>query len=68
VNRASGSKIWWSLSWGCEPHCETWVPVFQMRPYKPRSRVTVGVARQRSLPAQRPLVPSIGLNLQPSHR
>jgi hypothetical protein len=44
------------------------VPVFRMRPYKPRSRVAVGVARKRSLPAQRPWAPSIGLNLQPCHR
>jgi hypothetical protein len=34
VVRASGSRI-----------CGTWVPVFRMRPYKPRSRVAVGVAR-----------------------
>ena len=33
VVRASGSKILWSLSWGFEPHCGTWVPVFRMRPY-----------------------------------
>ena len=50
------------------PHCGTWVPVFRMRPDKPRSRVAVGVARQRSLPAQWPWAPSIGLNLQPCRR
>jgi hypothetical protein len=45
VVRASGAKIWWSLRLGFESHCGTWVPIFRMRPYKPRSGVTVGVAR-----------------------
>jgi hypothetical protein len=30
---------------GVKSHCGTWVPVFQMSPYKARSRVAVGVAR-----------------------
>jgi hypothetical protein len=45
VVKASGAKIWWSLRRGLESHCGTLVPVFLMRPYKPRSRVAVGVAR-----------------------
>jgi hypothetical protein len=45
VVRTSGAKIWWSLRRGFESNCGTWVPVFRMRPYKPRSRVAVGVAR-----------------------
>jgi hypothetical protein len=36
--------------------------VLQMRPEKLRPLVTAGVAQQRSLPAQRPKAPSIGLN------
>jgi hypothetical protein len=44
------------------------VPVFRMRPCKPRPRVAIGVARLRSIPAQRPWVQSIGLNLQRCHR
>jgi hypothetical protein len=36
--------------------------VLRMRPEKPKSRVTAGVARWRSLPAQRLWAPSIGLN------
>jgi hypothetical protein len=39
---------------GGSNHTGTWVPVFRMRPYKLRSRVAVGVARLRSLSAQRP--------------
>jgi hypothetical protein len=35
--------------------------VLRMRPEKPRSRVTARVAWSRSLPAQRPWAPSIGL-------
>jgi hypothetical protein len=33
------------------PLC-TWVPVLRMRPYKPRSRVAVGVARKRTFTAK----------------
>jgi hypothetical protein len=32
-----------------ESHCGTWVPAFQMRPYKLRSHVAVGLARKRIL-------------------
>jgi hypothetical protein len=42
--------------------------VFWMRPEKPRSCVTAGVARLRSRPAQRPWAPSIGLNFAALHR
>jgi hypothetical protein len=44
VVRASGAKIWWSLRRGFESHCGMWVLVFRRRPYKPRSRVAVGMA------------------------
>jgi hypothetical protein len=53
---SGGGKIWWSLCGGFESHRRTWVPVFRMRLYKPRSRV----ARKRVL--------NIGLNLQPCER
>jgi hypothetical protein len=33
------------LASGFESHCGTWVPAFRMRPCKPMSRVTIGVAR-----------------------
>jgi hypothetical protein len=39
--------------------------VLWMRPGKPRPRVTAGVVRWRSLSAQRPWAPSIGLILPP---
>ena len=42
--------------------------VIRMRPQKPRSRVTTGVTRQRSLPAQRPWAPSVSLNFLALHR
>jgi hypothetical protein len=41
--------------------------VLQMRPEKTRSRVTANVARKRTLPAQRPWAPSIGLNFAALH-
>jgi hypothetical protein len=36
---------------GFESHCETWVPVFRIRPYKPRSCVAVGVKEHSLLKA-----------------
>jgi hypothetical protein len=42
--------------------------VLRMRPEKLRSLVTAGVARSRSLPAQRPWAPIIGLNFAALHR
>jgi hypothetical protein len=42
--------------------------VLRMWPEKPRPRVTAGVTRKRSLPAQRQWVPSIGLNFAALHR
>jgi hypothetical protein len=41
--------------------------VHRMKPEKPRPHVTAGVARYRSLPAQRPWAPSIGLNFAALH-
>ena len=43
-------------------HCWTWVPVFRMRPYKSRSRVSVGVGRIYSL------IPSLLKALSANHR
>jgi hypothetical protein len=40
----------------------------RIRSEKPRPRVPAGVARYRSLPAQRPWAPSIGLNFAGLHR
>jgi hypothetical protein len=45
VVRVSDAMIWWSLRRGFESHCGMRVLVFRMRLYKPRSHVTVGVAR-----------------------
>jgi hypothetical protein len=42
--------------------------VLRMRPEKPRPRVAAGMARKRSLSAQRPWAPSIGLNFAALHR
>jgi hypothetical protein len=42
--------------------------VLWMRPGKPTSRVTAGVARKRSLLAQRTYAPSIGLNFAALNR
>jgi hypothetical protein len=40
------------LSRAFESHCESRVPVFRMKPYKPRLCVAVGVARKRTLTAK----------------
>jgi hypothetical protein len=42
--------------------------VLLMGPGGPRPCVTAGVTRERSLPAQRPWAPSIGLNFAARHR
>jgi hypothetical protein len=35
-----------------ESHCWVWVPGLQIRPYKPRPRVTVGVCTKRTFNAK----------------
>jgi hypothetical protein len=47
-----GAIIWWFLRRRFESHSGAWVLVLRMRPYKPRSRVAVGVALKRTLTAK----------------
>jgi hypothetical protein len=68
INVNVRAEAQWSLRPWFESHCGTWVPVLRMRPYKPRSRVAVGVGTKKNPHCWKPWVLSIGLNLQPCHR
>jgi hypothetical protein len=65
VVRASGTKIWGSLCRVFESHCGTWVPVFRMRPYKPRSRVAVDLCGTIKIP---PCSKALSAEHRPCHR